>query len=297
MASVSPRVFPDRRANSRGRANWRTHMTIILRNQKWPWILALSIPLVAVACGGTATLQKEPDAATAPTAAWTKAVNTGDAAALAALYAEDARTFPPGGPAVSGRANIEAYWRDDLGEGGVKTTLTPNDVVAQGDLVQIAGTYEVDDNNGIGMATGQYQQLWSRTGGDWQLQREMWRIDPALQRETANADQLTGAWTSAYNGGDAKALLALYADDAAVSTVQEGTVEGKPAIEFFWTADLSGKPNSTLTLTDVYMAGELAHLEGEYKVTESGKITSGRFIQLWMRDPEGWRIHREMWWR
>jgi hypothetical protein len=45
------------------------------------------------------------------------------------------------------------------------------------------------------------------------------------------------------------------------------------------------------------MAGELAHLEGEYKVTESGKITSGRYIQLWMRDPTGWRIHREMWWR
>jgi hypothetical protein len=32
-------------------------------------------------------------------------------------------------------------------------------------------------------------------------------------------------------------------------------------------------------------------------VTDSGKITNGRFIQLWMRDRDGWRIHREMWWR
>jgi ketosteroid isomerase-like protein len=272
-------------------------MTTIPRNRKWPWIIAVSIAAVAVACGGTATLQKEPDVATAPTAAWSKAVNAGDAAALAALYAEDARTFPPGGPGVIGRQDIEAYWRTDLGEGGVKTTLTPNDVVAQGDLVHVEGTYQVADTNGIGMAGGQYQQLWTRAGANWQLQREMWRIDPALQRETANAEQLTEAWTAAYNAANAKALLALYADDAAVSTVQEGTVEGKPAVEAFWTADLAGKPSSTLTLTDVYMAAELAHLEGEYKVTESGKITNGRFIQLWMRDPEGWRIHREMWWR
>jgi hypothetical protein len=47
----------------------------------------------------------------------------------------------------------------------------------------------------------------------------------------------------------------------------------------------------------VYVVGELAHLEGDYKVADSGKITQGRYIQLWMRDASGWRIHREMWWR
>jgi hypothetical protein len=45
------------------------------------------------------------------------------------------------------------------------------------------------------------------------------------------------------------------------------------------------------------MAGELAHLKGEYKVTDSGNITNGRDIQLWMRDAVGWRIDREIWWR
>jgi ketosteroid isomerase-like protein len=101
-----------------------------------------------------------------------------------------------------------------------------------------------------------------------------------------------------YNAGDAGALLALYADDAALSTVQEGTIEGKTAIEAFWVGDFGGtKPASALTVTDSYVVGELAHLEGDYKVTDSGKITNGRFIQLWMRDRDGWRIHREMWWR
>ncbi len=115
---------------------------------------------------------------------------------------------------------------------------------------------------------------------------------------TEVGERLTSSWTSAYNAGDAKALMALYADDAALSTVQEGTVSGKPAIEAFWVGDFGGtKPSSTLSLTDVYVAGELAHFEGEYKVADSGKITQGRYIQLWMRDANGWRIHREMWWR
>lgn len=272
-------------------------MTTIPKNRKWPWSIAVPIAALAVACGPTGAPQTGVDAAAEPTAAWTTAFNAGNPATLAALYAEDARTLPPGGPPVEGRTEIESYWRADTSEGGVKTTLTPVAAIAQGDLVHIEGTYQVNGENDLGVAGGQYQQLWTHTGGEWQVQREMWRIDPALQREPQTAEHLTESWTAAYNAADRKALLALYADDAAVSTVQEGTITGKPAIELFWTADLGAKPSSTLTLTDVYMTGELAHLEGEYKVTDSGKVTSGRYIQLWMRDPTGWRIHREMWWR
>ena len=270
-------------------------MTTILINRTWPWIVAVSIALVAVACGRTATLQKTLDTAAAPTAAWTEAFNTGNASALAALYADDGRMLPPGGPAVVGRTEIESYWRADMGEGRVTTTLAPVDAIALGELVQIEGTYQVTGGDGADVAGGQYQQLWARAGDNWQVQREMWRMDPALQREPHVAETLTGAWTGAYNAADAKALLGLYADDAVISTVRDGTVSGKPAIEAFWIGDFGGA--STLTLTDVYIAGELAHLEGEYQVADRGKLTNGRYIQLWMREPGGWRIHREMWWR
>jgi len=170
--------------------------------------------------------------------------------------------------------------------------------VAQEDLVHVEGTYQVSGKNGAELAKGQYQQLWTRAGDQWQVQREMWRIDPALHRETQVAAGLTSSWTSAYNAGDAKALIALYAADAALSTVQDGTISGRPAIESFWVRDFGGtKPSSTLTLTDVYLVGEMAHLEGDYKVADSGRITEGRYIQLWMRDANGWRVHREMWCR
>ena len=261
-------------------------------------IIAASLAVITSACGGSTPLQEGTQAASEPTAAWAAAFNAGDPTALAALYAENARSLPPGGMVVAGRNSIESYWRDDIGEGEVTTTLTPVDALAQGDLVHVEGTYQVKGAGGADLAGGQYQQLWTRTGGQWLVRREMWRIDPALRRETDVAERLTSSWSAAYNAGDAKTLLALYADDAALSTVQEGTIEGKSAIETFWVGDFGGtKPSSELTVTDAYVVGELAHLEGDYKVTDSGKITNGRFIQLWMRDEDGWRIHREMWWR
>src|SRR6202030_809071 len=43
--------------------------------------------------------------------AWTAAFNEGDAAAVAALYTEDAYVLQPGSGMVKGRAAIEAFWR------------------------------------------------------------------------------------------------------------------------------------------------------------------------------------------
>jgi hypothetical protein len=36
-----------------------------------------------------------------------------------------------------------------------------------------------------------------------------------------------------------------------------------------------GKPSSALTVTDADIAGEVAHLEGNHKVTDSGSVTDG----------------------
>src|SRR5438128_10162632 len=51
-----------------------------------------------------ATIQKLNDA-------WTAAFNKGDAAAVAAMYTEDAYVLPPGADMIRGRAAIEAFWR------------------------------------------------------------------------------------------------------------------------------------------------------------------------------------------
>jgi uncharacterized protein (TIGR02246 family) len=249
------------------------------------------------ACGNRAPAADSAAASEVATA-WAKAFNTGDASAVAALYAEDAHSMPPGGPAISGRSEIEAYWRDDLGSGGVMTTLTPADSIRLGDLLHVDGTYAVAANDGITVAKGQYQQLWGGGDGQWRVLHEIWRLDPSLQRDTDAADRLSSSWMKAYNAGDATALTALYAPDAELSTQPSGSVHGREAIGSFWSDDFgSDKPSTTLTLTDVYLAGDLAHLEGAYEVVEKGKSTKGRYVQLWMREGNTWQIHREMWWR
>ena len=75
------------------------------------------------ACTGAAPTENKA-AADELTAMWAKAFNAGDAAALAALYADDARSTPPGGPPAVGRTQIETYWRNDLKAGGEVTKLT-----------------------------------------------------------------------------------------------------------------------------------------------------------------------------
>ena len=269
-----------------------------LSNRIMRGAVAVIVGTGLAACGRAAAPGENKAAADEVAAAWVKAFDAGDAAGVAALYAEDAHSMPPGGGAISGRSGIESYWRQDIGSGGIVTKLTPNDSIAQGDLLHVDGMYEVTAKDGVTLAKGQYQQLWRRIDSQWKVQHEIWRLDPSLQRDPKTADQLASLWTTAYNAGDVAGLAALYDKDAVLSTRPTGSVVGRDAIGSFWREDFGGgKPSTTLTLTDVYMAGDLAHLEGEYEVSDKGKVTKGHYVQLWMQDGNAWRIHREMWWQ
>ena len=259
--------------------------------------LAIALAMVLVACRQGPAAGDANELATEVTGNWSKAFDAGDASALAALYAEEARSFPTGSTPLAGRSDIEAYWRSDIGNGGATTKLTVANAQRDGDILHLDGAYVVTANN-TELATGQYQQVWRSTADGWRVAREMWRIDPGLIRGTQVSDRLTTEWTSAYNAGDARALAALYADDAVTSTIQEGDFTGRTAIEQFWAADFGdGRPASTLTVRDAYLSGDLAHLEGEYKVSDRSATTEGHYVQLWMRDGNAWRVHRELWLR
>ena len=265
-----------------------------LRAAGW---MAVVVTLGVAACGPRAP-SNDKAAADEVTATWARAFDAGDAAALGALYADDAHSFPPGSPAISGRRDIETYWREDIGSGGVATKLVPDRSVAQGDLLLVAGAYDVVAKDGVSLAKGQYDQLWTREDNSWKVKHEIWRTDPSLQRNPSAAPALSASWVKAYNAEDAAALMALYADDAELAVEPTGRIQGREAIGAFWKDDFgTSKPSTALNLTDVYVAGDLSHLEGEYEVTDAGKVTKGRFVQLWMREGNTWRIHRELWLR
>ena len=273
-------------------------MNRTLGNRLIVGVAAAIVGTSLAACGGAAAPAANKETADQLAATWVAAFNAGDAAAVAALYAEDAHSMPPGGAAISGRSGIESYWRQDIGSGGIVTKITPGDSIVQGDLLHVDGTYEVAGKDGVALGKGQYQQLWRRIDSQWKVQHEIWRLDPSLQSGPQTADRLASLWTTAYNAGDAAGLMALYDKDAELSTRPNSNVVGRDAIASFWKQDFGGgKPSTTLTLTDVYMSGDLAHLEGEYDVTDKGEVTKGHYVQLWKQDGDAWRIHREIWWQ
>src|SRR5262245_6457895 len=118
-------------------------MTAMLTSRRLLGIAALVSALPLLACGRNPAAQAT-EAAAEVSAAWSKAFDSGNPAALAALYADDARSLPPDGGALVGRGQIESYWRGDIGEGGATTRLTTTNAVAQGNLLHIEGIYEVN---------------------------------------------------------------------------------------------------------------------------------------------------------
>jgi uncharacterized protein (TIGR02246 family) len=116
-------------------------------------------------------------------ARFVEAYKAGDAAAIAALYSEDARMLPPDATEVAGRQAIQQLWQSWL-DGGLKDlTLEAVDVEASGDLAYEVGKFSIQApaaNNAMETATGNYLVVWKRAdGGDWQLHVDTWNDAPA----------------------------------------------------------------------------------------------------------------------
>lgn len=103
------------------------------------------------------------------------ALNAGDAAAAAAIYAEDATLMPPDSPAMKGRAAIEQFWK--AAHGAVENVrLTTSEARPLGadtvaEIGQWAVTVKGDKPHD---AAGKYLILWHKSGTDWRIAADIW---------------------------------------------------------------------------------------------------------------------------
>ena len=74
---------------------------------------------------------------------WTAAFNKGDAAAVAAMYAEDAYVLPPGSDMVEGRKAIEAFWRGAVKQFGDARLVTMDVLPLGRSAAREVGTVEL----------------------------------------------------------------------------------------------------------------------------------------------------------
>jgi uncharacterized protein (TIGR02246 family) len=109
--------------------------------------------------------------------AWETAFNKGDAAAVAALYAEDGALLPPNEKRVQGRTDITAFAKG-MYDGGFRIATTDQDIWVDGALGAKSGTYVVTDKDGKAVDHGKWLEVWHRgADGKWLMVRDMWNSD------------------------------------------------------------------------------------------------------------------------
>src|SRR5437764_7621712 len=108
-------------------------------------------------------------------------------------------------------------------------------------------------------------------------------------------------WVKAYNGGDAKAVAALYAEDALLLPPGAPGVKGRAAILEFFTKDIAGAKAAGAVFvlnpkTDVGVSGNTGWESGTYKATVKGAVVeSGKFLSVSRKKDGKWLYIRDTW--
>jgi uncharacterized protein (TIGR02246 family) len=106
------------------------------------------------------------------------AYNAGDAAGVAALFAEDAVSMPDHAPALMGRAAIENSMKQTFAQNTVNITVTPGETEITGDIAHEHGTFSVTVTPKAGgnamTETGKYLVILKRgSDGTWLVHHDI----------------------------------------------------------------------------------------------------------------------------
>jgi uncharacterized protein (TIGR02246 family) len=114
-------------------------------------------------------------------AAWTAAANRGDAAALAAMYTDNATMLPPGMEMQRGRAAVQKTATALLGSGIRNFTLASVDVAQIApDTAREIGRFTLearDPKKRWVKIEGKYVVIWKLVGGKWLLDVDIWNAN------------------------------------------------------------------------------------------------------------------------
>ena len=112
---------------------------------------------------------------------FTKSLNGGDAAGVAAHYTDDAALLPPDAARIDGREGIQGAWQALIDADVRDVVLTTEEVDVFGDVANEVGTIRATapgENGGRVQWVGKYVSVWKRGGdGTWRLHRDIWNFD------------------------------------------------------------------------------------------------------------------------
>jgi uncharacterized protein (TIGR02246 family) len=109
------------------------------------------------------------------------AVNAGDPAAIAALYADDVISMPPDAAGRIGLETIVAAMEEGFGANTIQLTSVVDEVEVAGDLAYVRVTYDETITPTAGGDTELMHGNWlvilqRQEDGSWKIWREMWSV-------------------------------------------------------------------------------------------------------------------------
>ncbi len=148
-------------------------------------VLMLAVPFL-VSCTTAPppdTSAEDSQAINAVSKQWVDAFNRGNAAAVAALYTEEAKRLPPNRPMIIGRESIQADLQAILDAGVGDLQITSIELSVNGDMAHKVGKYSLTIQPEEGEAisdNGKYVVIWKREKGTWKLDVDIWNSSVPL---------------------------------------------------------------------------------------------------------------------
>ena len=109
---------------------------------------------------------------------WAEAFNKGDAAALAAMYTEDAYMLPPGAEMMKGRRAIAAFWGQQMRQiGDVKCTAFDVKPLGRNAAREISTCSFKTKAQPSQDGALKYAVVWEKVGREWELLQDIWNTN------------------------------------------------------------------------------------------------------------------------
>jgi uncharacterized protein (TIGR02246 family) len=121
----------------------------------------------------------------------------------------------------------------------------------------------------------------------------------ALAQDLSTIQAHNERFSAAFNSGDFAAVARLYAVDARILPPGAEMMQGREAIQGYWTAAADTVGNAKLTAIDVKPMGESHAREiGKFTLKTKGDSPQeivGKYVVIWQKEGEDWQIADDIW--
>ena len=121
----------------------------------------------------------------------------------------------------------------------------------------------------------------------------------ALAQDLSTIQAHNERFNAAFNSGDMAAVAQLYTEDARILPPGAEMMQGREAIQGYWTAAADTVGNAKLTAIDVKPLGESHAREiGRFTLKTKGENPQeivGKYIVIWQKAGEDWQIADDIW--